>query len=88
MQVLAVSCDPCTTLRAFADAEGYDFPLLSDFWPHGEVARSYGVFNDELGFAMRGHVPRRPRRRRALERRQRLGQARDLAGYHAALAAA
>ena len=37
-----------------AEREGYDFPLLADFWPHGEVAQRYGVFNDERGFANRG----------------------------------
>jgi len=28
--------------------------LLSDFWPHGDVARKFGVFNDDFGFAIRG----------------------------------
>jgi peroxiredoxin len=41
-EVLAISCDPMFALRAFADADGLTFPLLSDFWPHGEVARAYG----------------------------------------------
>ena len=54
VQVAAVSCDPAHSLRAYADAEGYDFPLLSDFWPHGEVARRYGVFHDGIGAAVRG----------------------------------
>jgi len=54
IQVLAVSCDPMESLRAWADAEGYFFPLLSDFWPHGETARAYGVFWDKTGFATRG----------------------------------
>ncbi len=48
-EVLAISCDPVFSLRAFADADGLNFPLLSDFWPHGEVARSYDVFNEEIG---------------------------------------
>jgi peroxiredoxin len=47
--VLAVSCDPMFTLRAFADADGLTFPLLSDFWPHGEVARAYGVLDETRG---------------------------------------
>ena len=47
--VLAVSCDPMFTLRAFADADGLTFPLLSDFWPHGEVARAYEVFDETKG---------------------------------------
>jgi peroxiredoxin len=54
IQVLAVSCDPMESLRAWADAEGYFFPLLSDFWPHGETARAYGVFWEKTGFATRG----------------------------------
>lgn len=53
VQVLALSCDPVYALRAFADQEGLKFPLLSDFWPHGEVSRAYDVFNAELGCSMR-----------------------------------
>lgn len=52
-QVLAVSCDSIFVLRALADAEGIDFPLLSDFWPHGEVARAYGALDDRSGTARR-----------------------------------
>src|SRR5213075_2167180 len=46
VQVLGVSVDTPFSLKAWADQEGYQFPLLSDFWPHGEVAKAYGVFND------------------------------------------
>lgn len=53
-RVLAVSCDAMFTLRAFAEHEGLDFDLLSDHWPHGAVARTYGVFDEELGCALRG----------------------------------
>jgi peroxiredoxin len=51
---LAVSVDSPYVLKAFAEREGYHFGLLSDFWPHGGVARTYGVFNEERGFAARG----------------------------------
>jgi peroxiredoxin len=54
VQVVGVSCDPRHAQRAWAEQEGFDFPLLSDFWPHGEAARTYGVFGEELGFALRG----------------------------------
>jgi len=47
--VLAVSCDPMFALRRYADEDGLDFPLLSDFWPHGEVCRAYGVFDEARG---------------------------------------
>jgi peroxiredoxin len=52
-EVLAISCDPTFALRAFADADGLNFPLLSDFWPHGEVARAYDVFDERKGSAHR-----------------------------------
>jgi len=52
-EVLAISCDPTYSLRAFADQEGLNFPLLSDFWPHGEVCRSFGVFDETKGCARR-----------------------------------
>ena len=53
VQVLAISCDPMFSLKAFAEQDGLEFPLLSDFWPHGAVAASYGVFNAERGCADR-----------------------------------
>lgn len=52
--VLTVSVDSMFALRAWADREGYTFPLLSDFWPHGQVARAYGVFDETKGHARRG----------------------------------
>ncbi len=52
--VLVISCDSLYSMRVWADIEGYFFPLLSDFWPHGEVARAYGVFSEANGFALRG----------------------------------
>lgn len=53
-KVLTMSCDSMFALRVFADGEGLEFPLLSDFWPHGAVASSYGVFDDVRGCARRG----------------------------------
>jgi len=54
VQVLAISCDAMPTQRVFADQEGLTYPVLSDFWPHGEVASAYGVFDAERGAALRG----------------------------------
>ncbi len=53
IRVLTISCDPTFALRAWADIEGYFFPLLSDFWPHGQVSRTYGVFLEDRGMATR-----------------------------------
>ena len=47
VQLLAISCDAMFSLKVFAEKEGYQFPLLSDFWPHGAIAKKYGVFNEE-----------------------------------------
>ena len=54
VQVLSVSVDSVPTHKKWAEEQGYTFPLLADFWPHGAVAQSYGVFNDEAGVANRG----------------------------------
>ena len=54
VQVLAISCDSMHTQRIFAEQEGYKFPVLADFWPHGAAAKAYGIFNEDLGCAMRG----------------------------------
>ena len=47
--IVAVSCDAVYSLRAFADADWLNFPLLSDFWPHGAVCRAYDVFDERSG---------------------------------------
>lgn len=54
VQLLAISCDSIFSQRSFADAQGYKFPVLSDFWPHGAVSKAYGVFNEARGCALRG----------------------------------
>ncbi|CAL9619855.1 peroxiredoxin [Streptomyces collinus] len=53
-ELLAVSNDSIHTLRVFAEQEGLEYPLLSDFWPHGNVSRAYGVFDEDKGCAVRG----------------------------------
>ena len=54
VQLLAISCDSVFTQRIFAEKENYQFPVLSDFWPHGKAAQAYGVFNEAKGSAVRG----------------------------------
>jgi peroxiredoxin len=54
VQVLTVSVDSAYSHKVWAEREGFTFPLLADFWPHGAVARAYGVFNEIAGFANRG----------------------------------
>lgn len=53
VRLLAVSCDAMFTLRAYAEAEKLPFDLLTDHWPHGAIARAYGIFDDQVGCALR-----------------------------------
>src|ERR1700712_3463048 len=53
VELIGISVDSKATMRAFAEHEGYDFTLLADFWPHGAVAKEYGVFLEEKGFSNR-----------------------------------
>lgn len=54
--LVTISCDSIYALRSLADRDGLTFPMLSDFWPHGAVARSYHVFNGQLGAAARSTI--------------------------------
>ncbi len=85
IQLLAVSTDSVYALKAYADAEGYNFPLLSDFWPHGEVATAYGVFNQARGMAIRGTFLVDLEGVVSFAEVNGLGEARDQAGWKAAL---
>lgn len=53
VRLYGVSCDPRYTLRAFAESEGLNFDLLSDFWPHGAAARAFGILDEATGAARR-----------------------------------
>jgi len=53
IELMGISVDSKATQRAFAESAGYQFNLLADFWPHGAVAKEYGVFLPEKGFANR-----------------------------------
>jgi peroxiredoxin len=87
VQVLAISVDHPFALKAWADAQGYDFPLLSDFWPHGAVAQAYGVFLEEKGLAVRGTFLVDKSGKIAFTEVNGPGEARDQDGWRKALAA-
>ena len=84
--VLAISCDSMFVMRALADAEEIDFPLLSDFWPHGDVARAYDAFAEDSGMARRVSVLVDAQGRIAARWQSSAGQPRDAADYLRALA--
>ena len=54
VELLTVSVDSTFVLRTWADRDGFSFSMLSDFWPHGAVAKLYGVFDEDKGVATRG----------------------------------
>ena len=54
VELLAVSVDSTYALRTWSDRDGFEFGMLADFWPHGGVAKLYGVFNEDRGIATRG----------------------------------
>lgn len=54
VQVLTVSVDTVFAHRVWAEQEGFTFPMLADFWPHGAVAEAYGVFDRVRGCSTRG----------------------------------
>lgn len=87
VQVLGVSVDSPFALKAWSDQEGYTFPLLSDFWPHGAVAQAYGVFNENAGMANRGTFVIDVSGKIAYAEMNQPGEARDQESWKKAIAA-
>jgi mycoredoxin-dependent peroxiredoxin len=86
-QVLAISCDSRHSQKMWAEQQAFTFPVLSDFWPHGEVSRAYGVFNEQLGAAIRAtFVIDKSGTIADVFETPNLGTAREKAAYEAALA--
>lgn len=52
--ILAISCDPVASARAWQEQQGFAFEVASDFWPHGDASRAFGVFDERTGHARRG----------------------------------
>ncbi|MFC7430213.1 MULTISPECIES: peroxiredoxin [unclassified Agrococcus] len=86
VELLAISVDSKATLARFAEVEGYAFRLLSDFWPHGEIASRYGAFLPERGVATRATYLIDAQGLVAGAFRTEPGEARPLAAYREALA--
>ncbi|MFK4729282.1 peroxiredoxin [Agromyces mediolanus] len=86
VELVGVSVDSKFALRAWGEQEGFDFPLLADFWPHGEVARAYGAFREDAGTASRASfvIERDGRIRASFASAP--GEARPLAAYREAIA--
>lgn len=86
--VVAITCDSVAVNRRWAEENGFDFPVLSDFWPHGEVARAYHTFNEMIGVAERTtFVLDADGTLRAIIASEHLGTAREFEAYLEALTA-
>lgn len=53
-EIVFVSCDTAPARQAWKRQLGAEYVFASDFWPHGEAARAYGVFDEERGTPLRG----------------------------------
>jgi len=87
LTIVVASCDSIYTIKAWTDTHGYRGTLLSDFWPHGDVARAYGVFNPREGLAVRGTFLIDPAGVVRWTVVNPTGKARDVDDYRTALAA-
>ena len=51
--VAVITCHAVPVAKKWSDENGFTFPVLSDFWPHGDIASAYGAFNEAVGGANR-----------------------------------
>lgn len=87
VRLVGVSVDSVFALKAWAQAEGYEFSILSDFWPHGAVSKEYGVFIEERGIATRATLVIGEGRTVLASFETAPGEARDFGAYREAIAA-
>ena len=87
VELISISCDPMYANKVFAEQEGYKFQVLSDFWPHGAIAKAYGVFDENRGCATRSSSIIGTDGKIKWMVVNGLGEARNIAEYKAALSA-
>jgi peroxiredoxin len=87
VELISISCDPMYANKVFAEQEGYKFQVLSDFWPHGDIAKAYGVFDENRGCATRGSFIIGTDGKIKWMVVNGLGEARNITEYKAALSA-
>jgi peroxiredoxin len=85
-KVVVITCDSVASNRRWAKDQDFTFPILSDHWPHGTTAQSYGCFNPALGVAMRSTYVLDPEGViTEIIATDQIDQARDFAEYERAL---
>lgn len=85
VELVGISVDSKFTQAAFAESQGYDFQLLADFWPHGEVTKTYGAFIDERGHGTRATFVINADGLVVAKFTTSPGEARDIASYRSAI---
>lgn len=86
-KVVAITTTPRPSVKAWSDQNNFQFPILSDFWPHGAVAKEYGAFNEANGAAWRySYILDADGIVRAMVRSEQMPQGREHAEYAKALA--
>ncbi len=54
---VGLSVDSIPSKKAWADSLGIEHTsLLSDFWPHGGVAKQFGIFREKSGISERANI--------------------------------
>lgn len=85
-RVVVITCNALHANRVWAEQHGFDFDIVSDWWPHGEVSRRYETFNETYGYAERTtYFLDEETVIQAVTRSDQLGEARDFDDYRAAL---
>lgn len=51
--VVIITVHAVQVAKKWSDENGFTFPVLSDYWPHGKVSKAYGAFNETVGAANR-----------------------------------
>jgi peroxiredoxin len=86
VRIVAITCNTLHANRVWAQQQGFEFDLLSDFWPHGAVAREYDTFNETFGYAERTtYFLDRDGVITGIARSDQLGESRDFGDYREAL---
>ena len=85
VELVGISVDSKFTQAAFAESQGYDFQLLADFWPHGEVTKTYGAFIEERGHGTRATFVINADGLVVAKFTTSPGEARDIASYRSAI---
>jgi peroxiredoxin len=54
---IGISVDPVPSKKAWAESLGLKkLRIISDFWPHGEVAKAFDIFREKDGFSERANI--------------------------------